>query len=105
MNSRRTGEARAALGNRLRDNGSFRYAQPRTAIGFRHRHTEPAACCDVSNEIIRETAVTVAPQPIGVIIFGTGFGYRIADGLLVLAEAEIHSLPSCYCYGSLFRSL
>ncbi|MHC2151148.1 hypothetical protein ACVIW3_002077 [Bradyrhizobium diazoefficiens] len=70
----------------------FGDAEPRAAIGLRHADAEPAGVGQRLVEIVREAAVVVLLQPVGIGKTFTDLGDGIANGFLLIGEREIHVL-------------
>ena len=83
--------AGAALRDRAHHDRGFGDAEPGTAIGLGNADAEPSRIGQRLVEIVREAALVVLPQPIGVVEILTDLGDRVTDGLLLVGEGEVHA--------------
>ncbi len=90
MNRRCSGHAAAGFRDRAHHDRGFRDAEARTAELFGNADAEPAGLRHRLIELVREAAVAVLRQPIGVVEPAADFQDPVANGVLLSGEGEVH---------------
>ncbi|MET4844366.1 hypothetical protein ABIF62_004861 [Bradyrhizobium japonicum] len=90
VHRRGTGHAGTGFRDGAHHDRGFGDAEPRAAIGFGHADAEPAGVRQRLVEVVREAAVMVLLQPIGVGKTFADLCDSVANGFLLIGEREIH---------------